>query len=150
MNCEQCETLLMAAGPLTDDEATRLRTHAASCPECAEVLECIELTHRGVKAVVPAEPLHAAGLTHKVMQALPPQQAGFSLGIIPLLRIGFAASTLVLFLWLGSELLIEKTFLKPAAEGGPRLNSAAYIAHPLEEKTKTISLKERIKEKGYE
>ncbi|MCE7862142.1 MAG: hypothetical protein DYG99_01225 [Bacteroidetes bacterium CHB5] len=148
MNCEESEKLLMRFGQLTNREEEELRAHTAGCPACAKAFEFIELEQHWIKKVVPAEPLHAAALTHKIMQALPVQKPGFSFSFLNAFRVGFAAGTLVLLFWLGSELLVEKNFHKPASAAGPLLNSAAYIMHPLERKTKTISLTERIKQKG--
>lgn len=148
MNCEESEKLLMRFGQLANREEEELRAHAAGCRACAKALEFIELEQRWIKKVVPAEPLHAAALTHKIMQALPAQKPGFSFRFLNALRVGFAAGTLALLFWLGSELLFEKNFHKPTSADGPLLYSSAYIMHPLERKTKTIRLTERIKQKG--
>jgi len=148
MTCVECEKLLMQYEPLTSTEKERLLMHTTSCRACAQALELIELEQHWVNKVEPASTAHAAALTHKIMQSLPPQKVSFSFGFLNVARIGFATGSLALFFWLGSELLIEKTFRRPASAGGPVLNSSEYITHPLERKTKTISLTERIKNKG--
>lgn len=148
MSCAECEKLLMQFEQLSDSEKNHLRTHAASCAACAQALDFIELEQHVVKKIIPVEPLHAAALTHKIMQSLPTQKAGLSFGFLNTARVGFAAGSLALFFWLGSELLIEKTFYKPTSAGERLLNSSEYITHPRERKTKTISLTERIKNKG--
>jgi hypothetical protein len=148
MTCKEYELLLMQLGQLTKTEEEQLRIHAASCSACAQALEFVQLEQHWVKKVVPAEPLHADSLTHKIMQSLPTEKASLSFGFLNAARIGFATGSLVLLFWLGSELLIEITFHKPSSVAGPALNSSNYISHPLERKTKTISLTERIKNKG--
>lgn len=145
MSCAECEKLLMRFGQLTNSETDLLRTHTASCTACAQALNFIELEQHVVKKVVPPQPLHAGALTHKIMQSLPAQKAGLSFSFLNAARVGFAACSLTLFFWLGSELLIEKSFHKPAAADGPVLNSSEYLMHPRERKTKTIRLTERIK-----
>ncbi|MBX2913808.1 MAG: hypothetical protein KF856_00920 [Cyclobacteriaceae bacterium] len=148
MSCAEFEKLLMQFGQLTDSEKNHLRTHAASCEACAQALDLIELEQHVVKKIVPAKPLHAGALTHKIMQSLPVQKVGLSFGFLNVARLGFAAGSLVLFFWLGSELLIEKTFHKPPYAGERLLNSSEYIIHPRERKPKIISLTERIKNNG--
>ena len=148
MSCAEYEKLLIQYGQLTDSEKEDLRTHATSCAACAQAMEFIELEQHVVKKIIPAEPLHAGALTHKIMQSLPTQKVGLSFGFLNTARVGFAAGSLALFFWLGSELLIEKTISKPETVG-PVLNSSAYISHPQRE-PKKIRLTERLKANGYE
>ncbi|MBX2895443.1 MAG: hypothetical protein KF763_08370 [Cyclobacteriaceae bacterium] len=148
MSCTECQTLLMQFGQLTESEKNDLHTHTTSCAACAQALAFIELEQRLVKKIIATEPLHAAALTHKIMQSLPTEKVGLSFGFLNTVRVGFAAVNFALFIWLGSELLIEKTFHKPTSAGERLLNSSEYITHPRERKTKTISLTERIKNKG--
>jgi hypothetical protein len=147
MTCKEYEKL-MQFGHLTESEKNHLRTHAGSCAACAQALEFIELEQHVVKKIIPVEPLHAAALTDKIMESLATQKVGLSFGFLNTARVGFATGSLVLLFWLGSELLIEKTFHKPTSAGECLLNSSEYITHPRERKTKTISLTERIKNKG--
>jgi anti-sigma factor RsiW len=148
MNCQQSEELLMRFDALTTSEKEELMQHTITCAACAQSLAFIQTEQQWVSKIEQAQPVHAAALTQKIMQALPPQKARFSFGFLNLARAGYAAGLLIMFFWLGSELLVEKTFLKPATVG-PVLNSSTYISHPQRE-TKTIRLTERLKAKGYD
>ena len=148
MNCQQSEELLMRFDELTTSEKEELMRHTIACAACAQALAFIKAEQQWVGKIEQAQPAHAAVLTQKIMQALPPQKARFSFGFINLARAGYAVGLLAMFFWLGSELLVEKTFSKPATIG-PVLNSSAYISHPQRE-TKTIRLTERLKAKGYD
>jgi hypothetical protein len=150
MNCQQSEELLMRFDKLTPSEKEELTRHTSTCAACAQALAFIQTEQEWVGKIEQAEPLHAAALTQKIMQALPPQRVGLSFGFLNTARVGFAAGSLALFFWLGSELLIEKTFYKPTSAGERLLNSSEYITHPRERKTKTIRLTERLKANGYE
>lgn len=149
MNCRQCEELLMHFDALTPSETEQLTQHALTCTTCSQALAFIQAEQQGIHKIELPEPKHAAALTQKIMQALPPQKARFSFGFLNLARAGFAVGSLALIFWLGSELLVEKTFYKPAAVG-PVLNSSAYIIHPQQRETKTIRLTERLRAKGYD
>ncbi|HNT49517.1 MAG TPA: hypothetical protein PLM56_16490 [Cyclobacteriaceae bacterium] len=150
MKCRQSEYLLMRYDALTESEKEQLAAHAESCVACAQALELIQVEQTWVnKFPEQPEPAHAAALTHKIMQALPKQKS-FSFGFLNLTRIAYAAGSLALFFWLGSELLIEKTFNKPTPIVGPVLNSSRYISDPQQPETKPVTLTERLKSKGYD
>ena len=150
MNCRQSENLLMRYDALTKSEKEQLAVHAASCADCAQALEFIELELTWVNKIQEQpQSAHAAALTHKIMQALP-QQKKVSFGFLNLTRIAFATGSLALFFWLGSELLIEKTFHKPLPVVGPVLNSSRYITDPQQRETKPVTLTERLKTKVYD
>lgn len=149
MNCQQCEELLMRFDALTPSEKEHLTQHTITCAACTQTLEFIITEQQWISKIEQPEPVHAAALTQKILQALPQQKARFYFGFLNLARAGYAAGSLVMFFWLGSELLIEKTFSKQAIVG-PVLNSSAYISHPQQREPKTIRLTERLKAKGYD
>ncbi|MCW5910563.1 MAG: zf-HC2 domain-containing protein [Cyclobacteriaceae bacterium] len=150
MNCQQCEELLMRFDALTPSEKEQLAMHTITCAACAQALEFIRLQQKWISKIEQPEPAHAAALTQKIMQALPEPKTGFEFGFINFARVAFATGSLALFFWLGSELLMEKPFHKPASVAGPVLNSSHYITNPQQREAKTISLTERLKAKGYE
>lgn len=150
MNCQQSETLLMCYDTLTESEKEQLVAHAASCAACAQTLGFIQVEQTWVNKIQKhPEPAHAAALTQKIMRALP-QQKEVSFGFLNLARIVFATGSLAFFFWLGSELLIEKTFLKSTPVVGPVLNSSRYISDPQQRETKPVTLTERLKTKVYD
>lgn len=149
MNCQQCEDLLMRFDALTPSEKEHLTQHAITCANCKQALEFIITEQQWTSKIEQPEPIHAAALTQKILQALPQQKTRFYFGYLNLARVGYAVGLLVMFFWLGSELLVEKNFRKPAIVG-PLLNSSAYISHPQQRETITIRLTERLKAKGYD
>ncbi|MBX2899213.1 MAG: hypothetical protein KF775_06170 [Cyclobacteriaceae bacterium] len=151
MNCTEAKNYLNKLSELTPEQERMVAEHGAGCAHCREDFELIRLQQRFVKVAKAnsAEPVHAAALTQKIMQALP-QRIQTERAIFIPLRIAFGVSVFLILFFLGWEFMRTPEITKAAVTNGPQLHSSIYITNPLQREAKPLGLVARIKTQSYE